>query len=68
MKFHQSMRDGRPAQQINVTSFGVQVTTSEIEQARAIVRELKPSSDVRGEAMAKPPLMLSCDEGGKNGG
>jgi hypothetical protein len=33
-------REGRPAQQINVTSFGVTVTADEVAQAKAIVREL----------------------------
>jgi hypothetical protein len=40
MKFLVSMRDGRPAQQINVTSVGVTVTADDIERARAIAREL----------------------------
>lgn len=34
-------RDGRAAQQINVTQFGVTVTADEIAKARAIVRELR---------------------------
>ena len=34
-------RDGRPAQQINVTSLGISVTADEVAQARAIVRELR---------------------------
>jgi hypothetical protein len=33
-------REGRPAQQINVTSFGVTVSADEIAEAKAIVREL----------------------------
>jgi hypothetical protein len=33
-------RDGRPAQQINVTSLNVQFTPAEIERARAVAREL----------------------------
>jgi hypothetical protein len=33
-------REGRPAQQINVTSLGVQVSASDIAQAKAVVREL----------------------------
>lgn len=49
MTFLVSMRDGRPAQQINVTSFGVQITTEEIESARAIVRELRGD---RGELVS----------------
>jgi hypothetical protein len=41
-------RDGRAAQQINVTQFGVTITADEVAQARAIVRELRgdaPSPD-----------------------
>jgi hypothetical protein len=34
-------RDGRPAQQINVTQFGVSITADEVAKARAIVRELR---------------------------
>ena len=34
------MRDGRPAQQINVTSMNVHVTADEIARARAVVREI----------------------------
>jgi hypothetical protein len=33
-------REGRPAQQINVTSLGVTINADEIAQARAIVREI----------------------------
>jgi hypothetical protein len=48
LKYLTDRRDGRPAQQINVTSLGVTVTAEEIAQARAIVREL------RGAAPALP--------------
>jgi len=44
LKFHQQMRDGRPAQQINVTSLGVNFNTDEIAKVRAIVRELSPQA------------------------
>lgn len=73
-----SMRDGKPAQQINVTSQSVTVNVDDIAKARAIVRELMAtpmpggehtSPDVRermdGERAA---LMLSGDDGGKKGG
>lgn len=50
LQFQQSMRDGRPAQQINVTSFGVQVTADDVAKARAIARELAPI--VRREHLA----------------
>jgi len=71
VKFHQMQRDGRPAQQINVTSFGVNVTTTEIDSARAIVREIAGLSDSKQTPLtvnATAPLMLSGDEGGKKDG
>lgn len=40
LKFHLQMRDGRPAQQINVTSANVTFSADEIEKARDVVREL----------------------------
>jgi len=36
-------RDGRAAQQINVTQVGVTFTAEEIARARAVVRELAPT-------------------------
>src|SRR5271157_420945 len=33
-------RDGRPAQQINVTSLGVTITADEIAKAKEVIREL----------------------------
>ena len=78
LKFLVSMRDGRPAQQINVTSRNLTMTVTDLEAARAIVAE------IRGEA-ASPmigleaqqgssattisgSLMLSGGDGGKKGG
>ena len=43
LTFLVSMRDGRPAQQINVTSQSISVTVDDVARARAIVRELMPS-------------------------
>lgn len=40
LTFLVSMRDGRPAQQINVTSVGVTISADEVSKARAIAREL----------------------------
>ena len=40
MMFLVSMRDGRPAQQINVTSTNLTIDARDIERARAVVREL----------------------------
>jgi hypothetical protein len=44
MKFLVSMRDGRPAQQINVTSMSVSVTAQEIAEARTVAQELMGAS------------------------
>jgi hypothetical protein len=75
MVFLVSMRDGKPAQQINVTSQSISVSVDDIAKARAIVRELVDgisggSPSVRGEEQAKheQPLMLCEGEGGKLGG
>ena len=44
MMFLLQMRDGRPAQQITVTTIGVQFNAEEIARARGVVRELiKPA-------------------------
>jgi hypothetical protein len=49
-------RDGRPAQQINVTSFGLQVTTDEVAEARRVVQELMgPNPGLAGASA--PPLL-----------
>jgi hypothetical protein len=51
LKFLVSMRDGKPAQQINVTSQSISLNVDDLAKARAIVRELQ--SQVRtGEANA----------------
>lgn len=49
MMFLVSMRDGKPAQQINVTSTSVNVNADSIAKARAIVAE------IRGSAIATLP-------------
>jgi len=68
LTFLVSMRDGKPAQQINVTSQSISVSVDDIAKARAIVRELSQGSpDVRREDKANA-LMLSGDGGGKSGG
>src|SRR5579863_10204735 len=54
MKFHQQMRDGRPAQQINVTSLGVTFNTSEMSRVKELVRELSPELRV-AHANPQPP-------------
>lgn len=74
MMFLVSMRDGKPAQQINVTSQSISVSVDDINKARNIVRELM--TDQSGEQRANVssgngrtdgeaiPLMLSGAEGG----
>ena len=63
-------RDGRAAQQINVTQIGVTITADEIERARAIVRELRgdrplalPSrgTDLEARVRADGPPTLEAD-------
>jgi hypothetical protein len=44
MMFLVSMRDGKPAQQINVTSQNLTVSVDDIAKARAIVAELRGAS------------------------
>jgi hypothetical protein len=44
MKFLVSMRDGRPAQRINVTSTQLTLNASELDRARAIVAEIRYSA------------------------
>ena len=53
LKFLVSMRDGKPAQQINVTSQSVHLDIGDLEKARAIVRE------IRGDAI-RPNLGLAA--------
>ena len=53
-------REGRPAQQINVTGGIVHVTPDEIERARAVAAELMGQS----RELVQPPLLTqtSCDK------
>lgn len=84
MMFLVQMRDGRPAQQINVTSQSLTFNVSDIDKARAIVREIRGES-IPNLGMGEPPasqvptggpvtnsetgsIMLSGDEGGLKGG
>jgi len=41
LMFLVSMRDGKPAQQINVTSTNVNLNLSDVERARSIAREIR---------------------------
>jgi hypothetical protein len=50
-------RDGRSAQQINITQIGVQFSLEEIARARAVIRELSPGAPQVLEAVpATPPI------------
>jgi hypothetical protein len=53
-------RDGRSAQQINVTQFGVTVSADEISKARAIVRELVGSSSALPAQDADPEARVEA--------
>jgi len=71
LTFLVQMRDGRPAQQINVTSLGLQVNASQIESARAVVAEIMAAQGLTVQVTENKrdrPLMLLGDDGGKNGG
>ncbi len=72
MQFLVSMRDGRPAQQINMTSLNLSVSADDVESARAIVRELRGDSpNLRGRTEGEhspKALMLSEGDGGTEGG
>lgn len=62
MKFHQQMRDGRPHQNINISSIGVVITADEVSKARAVARELtNPNSSIAksNDTWDNPKLGLS---------
>ena len=51
-------RDGRPAQQINVTSVNVQYSAEEVARARQVVRELTGAPTLEGQVSPSKPLGL----------
>jgi len=63
LQFLVSMRDGKPAQQINVTSMTVSYTADEIARARAVVRELLPSPPLLHEGKANAATQHNAVEG-----
>lgn len=70
-----SMRDGRPAQQINVHSTQITLNASELARARDIVREIaqdisqcQASVDSPRLGDAPTSVMLLGDEGPDSGG
>jgi hypothetical protein len=52
LMFHQQMRDGRPAQQINVTSQSVSFTADELIRARGVARGLVAPRQLTGEVLS----------------
>jgi len=56
LKFLVQMRDGRPAQQINMTSTSISLSASDLERARAIVAEIRSSSH-------EPQVITSAQKG-----
>lgn len=82
-QFWAQMRDGRPAQQITVTSIGARFSADEIARARSVIRELvapvsqaRVSESVSDESIAscsprmdgETPLMLGDGQGPRTGG
>jgi hypothetical protein len=77
LTFLVSMRDGRPAQQINLTSLNISISAEDIASARAIAAELR-GGDITGQPLdgkgdspldeVSAPLMLLGDDGGKEDG
>jgi hypothetical protein len=71
MTFLVSMRDGRPTQQVNLTSLSVSVSADDIASARAIVAELRdqsPAQSMPSEPTRAARLMLLDGEGGETVG
>ena len=58
MVFLVQMSDGRPAQQINVTSANVNISVDDVERARAIVREIRNGAS-RNSVSASSPLQAA---------
>jgi hypothetical protein len=49
-------RDGRSAQQINITSLGLQLSPEDISRARDVARELMGA---QGRGLVQPPLLTA---------
>jgi hypothetical protein len=60
-------RDGRASQQINITSVGINMTTSEIESARAIVREIMGDRAPIAPVTCVPSECIEGDLSGTDG-
>jgi hypothetical protein len=54
LMFHQQMRDGRPAQQINVTSQSITFSADELMRARGVARGLVAARQLEGEVLVAP--------------
>lgn len=58
--FLTSMRDGKPSQQINVTSTNLTLNARDIQQARDIVREIRGEIPNAGIAASNNPSLGDC--------
>lgn len=62
MTFLMAMRDGKPSQQINVTSKSITISATDVASARAIAAELVSAiSPVRSPDAAIPKLGMAAD-------
>jgi hypothetical protein len=64
LKFLTTMRDGKPMQQINVTSMNMNVTAEDIARARSIAATLRATADesqLRSEGAVINALVKSTD-------
>lgn len=77
VKFLVVMRDGKPVQQINVSSVNVSVTAEDIAKARAIAQSLgqrqalcdaKPAPEAEVSKHLLSGIRLEGDDGGKKDG
>ena len=63
LMFLVKMRDGAPAQQINLTSQSITVSVDDIEKARAIVREMTAPMAVEACANGARDGLMTADTG-----
>ena len=60
VKFLTSMRDGKPAQRINVTSTQLQLNANDLDRARAIVREIRDKLPPDAQLGQGSPLQVDA--------
>lgn len=63
LMFLVSMRDGRPAQRINVTSTQLTLNANDLERARAIVAELRGNQPSLDQTKIAETMLLGDGEG-----